>query len=415
MKTQVFSKHQGGFYSIVLVLFFLLLLREHQGYSQVSVTYTTAGTFTFTAPAGVTQVTAEVWGGGGRGGTRTSGSAGGGAGGGAYSKLNIISVIPGTDYSITIGTGGNATTIAGGDSYFISTTTVLAKGGNGVANNTTSGSTGGASASGVGDTKYNGGNGANGSSSYPNFYGGGGGSSAGPGANGNSSTSQSGASAPTGGGDGGDGGGMGSNGSDGNSPGGGGGGAYRFTGTRTGGIGGAGKAVITFACPQPTITNSTPLIFCEGSSVVLNAPVNQNSYKWYLNGSIITGANSSSYTATTSGSYTVNVGYSYTFPNATPTSYNCSSTSEPVVVTVHPSPVASTNVTGVTCYAGADGAIHITATGGTSPYTFSINNGATYPGSGASEYTFTGLTAGSGYKIRVKDNIGCESPVCPVQ
>ncbi|MCC6576060.1 MAG: hypothetical protein IT228_01855, partial [Flavobacteriales bacterium] len=49
--------------------------------AQVSMTYTTSGSFT--PPAGVTQVVVECWGAGGRGGTRTTNGQGGGGGGGA--------------------------------------------------------------------------------------------------------------------------------------------------------------------------------------------------------------------------------------------------------------------------------------------------------------------------------------------
>ena len=51
-----------------------------QASAQVVSTYNASGTFV--VPAGVTQVTVECWGGGGRGGTRTNNGVGGGGGGG---------------------------------------------------------------------------------------------------------------------------------------------------------------------------------------------------------------------------------------------------------------------------------------------------------------------------------------------
>jgi hypothetical protein len=48
-----------------------------------------------TVPIGVTKITVEVWGAGGKGGTRTNGGGGGG-GGGAYARKNINVVTPGT-------------------------------------------------------------------------------------------------------------------------------------------------------------------------------------------------------------------------------------------------------------------------------------------------------------------------------
>ncbi len=56
------------------------------------------------------------------------------------------------------------------------------------------------------------------------------------------------------------------------------------------------------------------------------------------------------------------------------------------------------------CNGGTDGSITITASGGTAPYTYSIDGGATAQGSNS----FTGLSAGS-YAIEVTDDNGCTS------
>ena len=128
------------------------------------VTFTTTGAGNWTAPAGVTSLTVEVWGGGGRGGSITSGSnevAGGGGGGGGHSR-SVITVTPGQNYAYFVG-AGSGTTSPGGDSYFINASTVMAKGGNSVANNSSTAATGGSSTTGVGTTRYSGGNGASGS------------------------------------------------------------------------------------------------------------------------------------------------------------------------------------------------------------------------------------------------------------
>ena len=96
-------------------------------------TFTT--TTTWTAPTGVTSVQAEVWGGGGGGGGQNLASdGGGGGGGGAYSKKNSVTVVPGNNYTVTVGTGGTGNagctaSTAGGDSWFSTSGTVLAKGG----------------------------------------------------------------------------------------------------------------------------------------------------------------------------------------------------------------------------------------------------------------------------------------------
>lgn len=219
-------------------------------------TYSTAGTFTWTAPAGVTSVTVEVWGGGGRGGSFGGGmgeAVGGGGGGGAYSS-SVISVTAGNDYTVVVG-AGSTTTAAGGQSYFINATTVMAVGGN--SSNSGTGATGGAAASSVGTITRSGGNGANGSMAAN--YGGGGGSSAGTSANGVNATNATGATAPAGGGNGGNGKttptGAGTAGA---TPGGGGGGAYRSGGGggQNGGAGSAGRVSITYTLPSFTITAS---------------------------------------------------------------------------------------------------------------------------------------------------------------
>src|SRR5262249_49930048 len=87
-------------------------------------TYTSSGTFT--APAGVTSVTVDMWGGGG-GGCSGDGCETG-ASGGAYVHATA-SVTPGNGYSVTIGQGGGGgSTSAGGTGG-----TGFHKGGNGVA------------------------------------------------------------------------------------------------------------------------------------------------------------------------------------------------------------------------------------------------------------------------------------------
>ena len=64
----------------------------------------------------------------------------------------------------------------------------------------------------------------------------------------------------------------------------------------------------------------------------------------------------------------------------------------------------------ITCFAANDGTITVTASGGTSPYTFSVDNGVNYlPPTGTNMRLFTGLAPNNPYKIRVMDNIGCES------
>ena len=95
-----------------------------------SVLFTTVGTHTWTAPAGVTSVSAVVIGGG------ANGSDGGGilgGGGGALAWKNNITVVPGNTYNVVVGAGSvhdsDDTVSAGGYSLFKDQTTVYATGG----------------------------------------------------------------------------------------------------------------------------------------------------------------------------------------------------------------------------------------------------------------------------------------------
>lgn len=71
------------------------------------------------------------------------------------------------------------------------------------------------------------------------------------------------------------------------------------------------------------------------------------------------------------------------------------------VITIPPINISYT-LTDALCNGGSTGTITVTATGGQSPYTYSIDNGVTYQALGQ----FTGLPTGS-YDIVVQDNFGC--------
>ncbi len=238
--------------------------------AQVSVPYTSSGTFL--VPAGVTQVTVECWGGGGRGATRSSSGQGGGGGGGAYAR-STVSVTPGNSYTVTVG-AGSTTTSPGGDSWFGTATTVMAKGGGSSADNSINGAAGGSAASSIGTVKFSGGAGATTASANS----GGGGSSAGTAANGANGAVTAGGNAPAGGGDGGNGVTGNSNGNDGAFPGGGGGGAKRTTGTRTGGSGGGGFVRVSYTytagtCMGATSATEIPDNSCGTTAFTVGIPI----------------------------------------------------------------------------------------------------------------------------------------------
>ena len=78
-------------YRITLLLISAWLM-SGIGYSQIAQPFASSGSFT--APAGVTSVQVQAWGGGGKGGSRTSENNGyGGGGGGAYAKKALVSIL----------------------------------------------------------------------------------------------------------------------------------------------------------------------------------------------------------------------------------------------------------------------------------------------------------------------------------
>lgn len=138
--------------------------------------FTTAGTYSWTAPAGVTSVCAVVVGGG------AGGSANGASGGGGgLGWKNNIPVVPGQTYSITVGNGGsgasdiNGNGMSGGSSSFASFVTATG----GRADHNTTGGNGGSYTGGDG-----GGVGGKGGSGTPGDASSGGGGAAGYSGNG---------------------------------------------------------------------------------------------------------------------------------------------------------------------------------------------------------------------------------------
>jgi hypothetical protein len=103
--------------------------------------YTTPGTYSWTAPQGITNISVLCVGGGGGGGSAggIGGPSGGGGAGGGVAWKNNITVVPGTSYTVQVGGGGPGATIVnqsggnGGASIFTinEVSTVRATGGQG--------------------------------------------------------------------------------------------------------------------------------------------------------------------------------------------------------------------------------------------------------------------------------------------
>ncbi|WP_146260445.1 glycine-rich domain-containing protein, partial [Algoriphagus chordae] len=397
---------------------------------QCVITENTAGVHTFIVPAGVTEITVETWGAGGRGGSRTNNGGSGGGGGGGYSR-SIISVTPGETYSYTVGAGGAVGSINGGISRFYlgATDHVLANGGIGTNNNSNTAGTGATTSGAIGNQETKpGGAGASGNTSR----GGGGGSSGNLGENGVAGSGSTGGSHTVGVGDGGNGGtGTNDNGDPGNAPGGGGGGAIRDCigwgcSDLEGGNGANGRVQITFR-PTPTFSVSPTVNVCEDVEDVVYTTQSDaaiSNYDWSLPGtagidfSIEAGGISiSDHTVTvrwlTPGPKAVTVNY-------TVTAYGVSCDGEsPASSTVTVDPVTrietnlSTTAPPIVCEGGSFPALSVTASGtGTLSYQWYSNTSANTTGGttiGTDSPTFTPPATTTGdlyYYVEVTGDCG---------
>jgi hypothetical protein len=163
---------------------------------------------------------------------------------------------------------------------------------------------------------------------------------------------------------------------------------------------------VTWTCPAATISYSLSSL-CASSSTSLT--VNR------------TGTAGGTYSATPAGlsinSTTGEINPSASIPGNYTVHYQiasggngCTALDATANVTINGTPIASvTGQSNINCFAANDGTITITASNGTAPYAYSIDNGANYTPSASNPFTFTGLQANVAYKIRVKDNTGCES------
>jgi hypothetical protein len=172
------------------------------------VEYTTPGTYSWTAPAGVTSVSVVAVGGGGAGFSSSITSARATGGGAGLGWKNNITVVPGQSYTVVVGLGGRQSSLGGSttngqDSYFITANSnayATGKGGNS--------GTSGLGGSGGGFFGDGGGQGGSGivRTDNTNSGGGGAGGYSGNGANGINTGSGPGLAAPAGSGAGGSGG-----------------------------------------------------------------------------------------------------------------------------------------------------------------------------------------------------------------
>ena len=161
-----------------------------------------------------------------------------------------------------------------------------------------------------------------------------------------------------------------------------------------------------YVVPQPTADAGQDFGTCGLAEVQLNGSATNYSYvEWTTTNGTGTINNPNSLNAT----YTpgpADITHTVTF---TLTAYDgnaCSSASDNVNVTFYEPPSASVSTVDVTSCINPNGEIHITASGGTIPYQYSIDGGLNYSTSG----DFTGLNAGN-YTVVVSDNNSCTDTV----
>ena len=88
--------------------------------------------------------------------------------------------------------------------------------------------------------------------------------------------------------------------------------------------------------------------------------------------------------------------------------YNSNSVylTEPSALNFTPTVTSNYNGSQISCFGATDGEITVSVSGGTSPFNFSTDNGATFVGTASSSYTITGLSGGN-YDVFVQDANGC--------
>ncbi len=154
----------------------------------------------------------------------------------------------------------------------------------------------------------------------------------------------------------------------------------------------AGYVVQNPTPTKPVVTPGGPTTFCAGGSVTLQSN-SATGIQWYLNGNPIGGAISQNYVATASGSYTAQL-------NA----LGChSSVSDPVVVTVNPTPSTPTVTPGGPTTFCAGGAVALTSSSATGNQWYLNGN----PIGGATGQVYN-ATASGNYTDVVTEN-GCAS------
>ena len=180
---------------------------------------------------------------------------------------------------------------------------------------------------------------------------------------------------------------------------------------------GSSTSASSFTIIAPTVITGQPVApaaICSGNgtqTMTITATGTNLSYNWrkgttaVVNGTVISGQGTPTLTLTSPSSADAG---RY---NAVVTGDCGAVTSGSVTVTIHSTPLSSVlGQTNITCNAQNNGTITVSASNGTSPYKFSVTDGATWQDATSGNTSlFTGLIPNYAYKIKVKDANTCIS------
>jgi PKD repeat protein len=155
------------------------------------------------------------------------------------------------------------------------------------------------------------------------------------------------------------------------------------------------KTATVASYPSAGITADGPLVFCKGDSVTLSVPEDNNyTYNWLMNGTGLTGTDSSNYVAKVTGNYSVEV------VNNTG---SCKTTSSQVAVTAQDAPAApAISASGVLEFCQGD-SVDLSVTNTVEYfYQWKLNGGAV----GADSSRHSAKSSGT-YSLTVSNSAGC--------
>ncbi|WP_199732263.1 beta strand repeat-containing protein, partial [Flavobacterium macacae] len=170
---------------------------------------------------------------------------------------------------------------------------------------------------------------------------------------------------------------------------------YRLVATGTGGSANSNAATLTVSNPTVTAGSQTNVSCFGGSNgsatVTASGGIAPYTYSWSPSGG--TGASA---TGLTAGTYTVTI----------TDNIGCTTTRNFTVTQPASAVSGTTAVTNVACSSGTNGAINLTPSGGTGPYTFNWGGGIT-------SEDRTALAAGT-YSVTITDANGCTATVAGI-